>query len=275
MAVLTTPGPTDVVATGRATWKLQIEDARIEYPTEHGAVVACEGVSFSVADGEFIALIGRSGCGKTSILYAIDGLLPLAAGRVLIDGHEVTGPGHDRAMVFQSSSLLPWRTILRNVAYGAELAGVKRQVAEVRARELVKLVGLDGFEKHRPHELSGGMQQRVNLGRALAVEPGLLLLDEPFSALDAQTRELMQTELLRIRKERRDLGRSTTMIFVTHDIVEAAFLADRVIVFSSRPGRVRAEVPIDVPRPRDVKVKESPQFQQRVAELRALIDEEA
>lgn len=254
----------------RAPAKLVIDDVRIEFPSENGVVVACEGVSFDVGDGDFVALIGRSGCGKTSILYAIDGLLPVAAGEITIDGQRVTRPGRDRAMVFQASSLFPWRTVLRNVTYGAEAAGDKD--AESRARELITLVGLSGFENHRPHQLSGGMQQRVNLARALTVEPGVLLLDEPFSALDAQTRELLQAELLRIWHARSEADRKVTMIFVTHDIAEAAFLADRVVVFSSRPGRVRTEITIDIPRPRDIRVKQSAEFQRYVSELRDLID---
>jgi NitT/TauT family transport system ATP-binding protein len=253
-----------------AATKLGIDNVRIEYPSDSGVVVACDGVSFDVRNGDAVALIGRSGCGKTSILYAIDGLLPLAQGQITIDGRAVTQPGRDRAMVFQGASLFPWRTVLRNVAYGAEAAGDRD--AESRARELIKLVGLTGFENHRPHQLSGGMQQRVNLARALAVEPSVLLLDEPFSALDAQTRELLQAELLRIWHARSESGREVTMIFVTHDIAEATYLADRVVVLSSRPGRVRAQVTVDIPRPRDNRVRQTTKFQHYVSELRDLID---
>ncbi|HEY4347574.1 MAG TPA: ABC transporter ATP-binding protein [Gaiellaceae bacterium] len=253
--------------------RLAVDNVTIEYTSEHGTVVACKGVNFEVRDGEFVALIGRSGCGKTSILYAIDGLLPITDGEIRLNDVPVKKPGRDRAVVFQTASLFPWRSVLANITYGAEAHG-DRNVGG-RARELVELVGLSGFEKHRPHQLSGGMQQRVNLARALAVEPSVLLLDEPFSALDAQTRESLQDELQRISAVRNAGNRSLTMIFVTHDISEAVYLADRVIVFSSRPGFVRADVAIDLPRPRDASVKQSAPFQAFVTRLRELIDEDA
>jgi len=178
----------------------------------------------------------------------------------------VMGPGRERAIVFQEPALLPWRTARDNVAYGIECGGLARRPARVRAGEWLARVGLAGFGDHYPHELSGGMQQRVNLARALATEPDLLLMDEPFASLDAQTRETLQAELLAICEEQR-----RTVVFVTHDIGEAILLADRVAVLTPRPGRVRAVVPIDLPRPRDVTVRHAPAFQRAEATIRGLL----
>jgi NitT/TauT family transport system ATP-binding protein len=252
--------------------ELVAEDVTIRYGDgEDSELTACEHVNLRVASGEFVAVAGPSGCGKTSFLYAIDGLVPLAAGRITVGGQPVTGPGRDRAVVFQTATLFPWRTVLGNVSYGAEVT--QGAEARQRARELLRLVGLEGFENHRPHQLSGGMQQRVNLARALAVDPDVLLLDEPFSALDAQTREHMQAELLRIWRARNAEGRRLTMFFVTHDITEAVYLADRVVVFSARPGRVREVIPIDLPRPRDLAVKRSEAFQRYAERIWTLLDQ--
>src|SRR5579862_7989501 len=197
-------------------------------------------VSLSVADGEFMAIVGPSGCGKTSLLNIVAGLLPYDEGSVRIDGKRVQGPGVDRSVVFQHASLLPWRTIAGNVRYGMEM---QRRFDEATMREradhFIKLVGLSGFEKHYPSELSGGMQQRVNLARALAADPVVLLMDEPFAALDAQTREFMQAELLKIWTQARK-----TVVFITHQINEAVYLADRVVVMSARPGRVKSVFPV-------------------------------
>lgn len=251
--------------------ELLVDDATIRYTTGGRDVLACDGVSFSVADGSFIALVGQSGCGKTSLLYAIDGLIPLSRGRIVVNGDGVSGPGRNRALVFQSPTLFPWRNVLANITYGIEATTPKSEAERV-ARELVELVGLTGFESHHPHELSGGMQQRVNLARALAVDPDVMLLDEPFSALDAQTRENMQRELLRIWMERATGGRQLTMVFVTHDIPEAVYLADRVIVLGSRPGRVREDVRVEFPRPRELELKRAPEFQQHVEHISTLLD---
>ncbi|HMV86005.1 MAG TPA: ABC transporter ATP-binding protein [Blastocatellia bacterium] len=212
-------------------------------------------VSFSVERGEFIALVGPSGCGKTSLLNVVAGLLPLTTGELLLNGEPIKGAGADRAMVFQSPALLPWRTVLGNVCYGLELQGVRRAEARRRALQFIELVGLRGFEASYPRELSGGMQQRANLARALAIEPALLLFDEPLAALDAQTRESMQTEL-----ERLWLRDQPTALFVTHQINEAVFLADRVLVMTERPGRILTEVPIDLPRPRPMRCRRLPYF---------------
>jgi NitT/TauT family transport system ATP-binding protein len=220
------------------------------------SLLAVDGVDLDVRAGEFLAIVGPSGCGKTTFLNAADGLVPLSSGSLTLNGTAIKGPGHDRAMVFQQPSLLPWRTVLDNVRYGLELQRrVGRREAARRARELVHLVGLRGFEDAYPLELSGGMQQRVNLARALATDPEILLLDEPFAALDAQTREFMQLELLKVWRQT-----AKTALFITHDIAEAVYLADRVVVFTARPGRVKTTVEVGLERPRELRVKRSPEF---------------
>lgn len=226
-------------------------------------VTAVDGVDLTVSRGDFVCVVGPSGCGKTTFLNAVAGFLPIASGRLTLDGRDIPGPGPDRAMVFQQASLLPWRTVLDNVTYGLEMAKtMKRAQARQRARELLELVGLSGVAHQHPGQLSGGMQQRVNLARALAVEPELLLLDEPFASIDAQTREVMQSELLRICA-----AREVTALFVTHDITEAAFLADRVCVFSPRPGHSIREVAIPLPRPREQRLRRLPEFLSLVDEI--------
>ncbi len=229
----------------------------LEYRNERtGAVTAAlQDISFSVADGEFVSIVGPSGCGKTTLLRCVARLLRATAGQVLLDGYPVTKPGPHLGFVFQSPLLLPWRTALANISYGPELAGRDRRETGEQARRLIELVGLSGFEHSYPHELSGGMQQRVNLARALALEPKALVLDEPFSSLDAQTREFMQEELQRIW-----LAKRMTSLFVTHQISEAVYLADRVVVLSARPGRVREEVLVPLPHPRPLSIKRTPEF---------------
>jgi NitT/TauT family transport system ATP-binding protein len=232
--------------------------------------LAVNGVDLEVSTGEFVAIVGPSGCGKTTFLNAVDGLIPISGGSLSLNGQEVKRPGRDRAMVFQSPSLLPWRTVLGNVIYGLELEGsVSRHEARDRAREFINLVGLEGFEDSFPLELSGGMQQRVNLARALATDPDMLLLDEPFASLDAQTREFMQLELLKVWNYSKK-----TALFITHDIKEAIYLADRVIVFSARPGRVKEVVPIDIERPRLLRVKREPRFLEYEDHVWSCIEEE-
>ncbi len=221
---------------------------------------AVDGVDLTVADNEFITLLGPSGCGKTTLLRMIAGLIDGYDGKVLVDGVPVTGPSPSRAMVFQSFALLPWADVLRNVAFGLELQGVPKARRMAVAQELVNLVGLQGFEHSLPRELSGGMRQRVGLARALAVRPSVLLMDEPFGALDEQTKWIMQDELLRIWEEE-----PKTVIFVTHSIDEAILLADRVVVMASRPGRVAHIEKVGLPRPRNRSVESLPEF----ARLRA------
>src|SRR6186713_2893219 len=228
--------------------KLSVDRLSKRYWFEREAreIPALVDVSISVQDGEFVAVVGPSGCGKTSLMNIVAGLLAYDEGSVSIDGKKVNGPGVDRAVVFQHSSLLPWRTIAGNVRYGMEMQR-RFDAAAMRERtdRFIKLVGLTGFENHYPSELSGGMQQRVNLARALAADPVVLLMDEPFAALDAQTREYMQAELLKIWSEARK-----TVLFITHQINEAVFLADRVAVMSARPGRLKGTVDVPFSRPR-------------------------
>ncbi len=226
-------------------------------------------VSFTVGRGEFVALVGPSGCGKTTLLRIIAGLVPPSSGVVRVGGRAVTGPGPDRAMVFQQDSLFPWRTVLQNVRFGLEVRGVGRRQADEVCLKLLERVGLRAFAHYYPHEISGGMRQRVNLARALAVDPQILLMDEPFAALDAQTRELMQLELLRVWS---DTGK--TVVFVTHQVDEACYLADRVLVMASRPGRIIEDIPIEIPRPRPLQVKRTAGFGQYVEHIWGLLEKE-
>ena len=238
--------------------KLRAVNVTIHYWIERSArpFLAVDGATLEVSPGEFVSIVGPSGCGKTTFLNAVDGLQAISGGSLELNGRAIVKPGPDRAMVFQQPSLLPWRTVLGNVVYGLEMQGrTSRAQRAERARELIQLVGLGGFEHAFPTELSGGMQQRVNLARALATDPDMLLLDEPFAALDAQTREFMQSELLRIWGETRK-----TALFITHDIKEAVYLADRVMVFTKRPGRVKACVDVDLPRPRELTIKREARF---------------
>jgi NitT/TauT family transport system ATP-binding protein len=232
-----------------------------------GDLEALRNIAFDVAAGEFIAIVGPSGCGKTTFLRIVAGLERASAGEVEIDGRLVEGPGGDRGFVFQQDSLLPWRTVFANAMIGPEIAGSDGEPQKRRTLDLLKLVGLGGFEQYFPRQLSGGMRQRVNLARALAIDPEILLMDEPFSALDAQSREIMQTELLRIWEQ----GRKT-VLFVTHQIDEAVFLADRVLVFARRPGRLQEAVEIDLPRPRALGVKRTPEFVAYVDHIWKLIE---
>jgi len=210
-------------------------------------VLAIDRVDLSIDRGEFVCLLGPSGCGKTTFLNAVAGFLAVSSGALTLKGRPIDRPGPDRAMVFQQPGLLPWRDVLHNVTYGLEMSGrMRRRQAAARAAALLELVGLADFAKSFPHQLSGGMQQRVNLARALAVEPELLLLDEPFASVDAQTREPLQVELLAICRHA-----GVTALFVTHDIGEAVFLANRICVLSRRPGRVLREVRVRLPEPRD------------------------
>jgi NitT/TauT family transport system ATP-binding protein len=253
--------------------KLSIEhlSKRYWFEREDREVLAVNDVSLAVADGEFLAIVGPSGCGKTTLLNIVAGLLPYEEGTVSIDGKRVDGPGVDRAVVFQHSSLLPWRTIAGNVRYGMEMQRrFDEATMQKRTDHFVKLVGLNGFEKHFPNELSGGMQQRVNLARALAADPKVLLMDEPFAALDAQTREFMQSELLKIWSQDRK-----TVLFITHQINEAVYLADRVAVMSARPGRLKGVFQIPFGRPRTLSLKRDPQFLEIEDSIWQLIEEES
>ncbi len=230
-----------------------------------------DGIDLSVEEGELVSIVGPSGCGKTTFLNAVDGLVKLTGGEIRVDGRLVDRPGPDRAFVFQHDSLFPWRTVLQNVTYGLELQGkLAKSALRERAHSFIELVGLKGFEQHYPHELSGGMRQRVNIARALVVEPELLLLDEPFAALDAQTREFMQFELMKILARAR-----TTALFITHQISEAIFLSNRIAVFSARPARIKAVIAVDLPAARTLDMKHTPAFVALEQRIWRLIEEEA
>lgn len=225
------------------------------YGTKDGPVHALDGVTFDVGEGEFVSVVGRSGCGKSTILKIISGLLAKTSGSVQVNGSEVASPLRDAGIVFQAPTLLRWRNVMDNVLLPAEFLGMDMAEARRRAQELLELVGLRGFEGRYPRELSGGMQQRVAISRALIHDPRILLLDEPFGALDALTREEMNLELLRIWSEKRK-----TSMLITHSIAEAVFLADRVIVMTPRPGRVAEVVRVNLPRPRAAAVRLTPEF---------------
>ncbi|HYY87699.1 MAG TPA: ABC transporter ATP-binding protein, partial [Chloroflexota bacterium] len=220
----------------------------------------------------------------TTLLRIVDGLMAPTQGTILVDGRPVTGPGPDRGFVFQQDALFPWRTVLANVIFGLEVQGRHKRESKERANRLLQLVGLAGFEHLFPHELSGGMRQRANLARALTIDPDVLLMDEPFASLDAQTREIMQAELLRIWRSGGKAATGTdtmvspanrkTVLFVTHQIDEAVYLSDKVVVMTSRPGRVKAVLDVDIPRPRDLSVKRTPHFLDLVDEIWKMIEEE-
>ncbi|MFN8443071.1 MAG: ABC transporter ATP-binding protein [Caldilineaceae bacterium] len=237
--------------------RLTIHNLSVAYRSQRqGALThALDHLNLTVAAGEFVTIVGPSGCGKSSLLHAVAGLLPAMTGEIRVMDQPVYGPGRERAMVFQAPALLPWRTARDNVAYGLELHGLSRREARQRAQHWIDLVGLGDFAESYPRELSGGMQQRVNLARALAVQPALLLLDEPLAALDAQTREVMQLELQRIWLETQ-----CSALYVTHQIDEALFLADKVVVLSARPGRIEQVIPVSFPRPRPLALKRQAAF---------------
>jgi len=227
-------------------------------------LVALYNVSLSVRKNEFVSLLGPSGCGKTTLIRIIAGLLRADRGEVLVNGTRVIEPGRDRCMVFQQFGLLPWRTVLSNVEFGLEIDGVARDERRAISEKYLELVGLKGFEDYYPHQISGGMQQRVGIARALSKKPDILLMDEPFGAVDAQTREQLQEELLKIWGQT-----DTTVVFVTHSIDEAVYLSDRVVVMQARPGRVKEEICVDLPRPRwEGDVKADPRFAQVRTHLR-------
>jgi NitT/TauT family transport system ATP-binding protein len=226
--------------------------------------VALYNISLVIRKNEFVSLLGPSGCGKTTLIRIIAGLIPADRGEVVVNGQKVTAPGRDRCMVFQQFGLLPWRTVLSNVEFGLEIERVPKEERRRAAEKYLDLVGLRGFEDYYPHQISGGMQQRVGIARALSKQPDILLMDEPFGAVDAQTREQLQEELLKIWNQT-----NTTVVFVTHSIDEAVYLSDRVVVMQARPGRIREEVAIDLPRPRwEGDVKANPRFAQLRSQLR-------
>jgi len=236
--------------------KLTLRDLRVVFRRRRGGeVVAVDDLNLTVRDKEFVCLVGPSGCGKSTVLRVVAGLTRPASGAVMLDGVDVAEPGADRGMVFQSYTLFPWLTVQGNVEFGPRLRGASADECVSTARRYIDLVGLSGFEHAYPKELSGGMQQRAAIARALANDPEILLMDEPFGALDAQTRNLMQELLLKVWEQTHK-----TVLFVTHDIEEAVLLADRVYVMTARPGRIKHQVRVPLPRPRTVEVLDAEEF---------------
>ena len=235
------------------------ENLTVEYELirEKEALTALWNLSLTIPAGEFLVVVGPSGCGKTTFINVVVGLIKASEGRILCGGKEITGPGHDRAMVFQDYALMPWRTIKKNVEFGLELQGRLNGETAKNVEHYINMVGLRGFEENLPHELSGGMRQRVGLARALATEPKVLTMDEPFGALDAMTREFMQAEFEKILSKTKQ-----TVIFITHSIDEAITMGDRIVVMTAGPGRVKAILDVDIPRPRwEIEVREHPHYQ--------------
>ena len=242
--------------------KLKIDNVYKEYQGRNGKTIALNGVSLDIKENEFICVVGPSGCGKSTLLNIIAGLLEPTSGTVSLDGKVIEGTGVERGVVFQQYALFPWRTVLKNVMFPLEMKKVPKAEAEAIARKYIKSVGLEGFEKSFPKELSGGMKQRVAIARAYAANPEVLLLDEPFGALDAQTRVQLQSELLETwEKEKK------TCFFITHDVDEAVILAQRVIIMSARPGRIKKIVDIDIPYPRTQATKTDPRFLELKSEI--------
>lgn len=235
--------------------KVQIKAVEKKYQGRNGETVALNGVDLDIYNNEFICVVGPSGCGKSTLLNIIAGLLEPTSGEVYVDGKKVEGTGVDRGVVFQQYALFPWLTVKKNVEFGLKLQKLSKEECEATAMKYIKMVGLEKFTNAYPKELSGGMKQRVAIARAYAVNPSLLLMDEPFGALDAQTRTQLQTDLLKTWEEEQK-----TCFFITHDVEEAILLASRVIVMSARPGRIKEIIDIDVPYPRDQETKMLPRF---------------
>ncbi|MGN6467448.1 MAG: ABC transporter ATP-binding protein [Rhizobiaceae bacterium] len=260
--------------------KLRLRGVRKEFvlPRTGETTVALEAIDLDVKPGEFLCIVGPSGCGKTTILNMIAGLTNPTSGTITLDGKAIDGPGAERGVVFQDYALFPWKTVWENVEFGPRYrkgSNLTRQQRDERVRDLIELVALKGSENKYPRELSGGMRQRCAFARALANEPEVLLMDEPFAALDAQTRVILQEELLRIWGETGEAGKRRTVVFITHGIDEAVFLADRVVVLSSHPGRINEFKEVDLPRPRKPEVRATGEFQALVEEIWQLIRHEA
>lgn len=250
--------------------RIEIEDLRVTFGQRGNLVEAVSGVSIHIEPGEFVSIVGPSGCGKSTLLNAVAGFVKPSGGTLLLDGQPVKGPGADRGMVFQQYSLFPWMSVRKNVEFGLKMQGMARSQRESAARTLLGLAGLLAFENHYPDQLSGGMRQRVGIVRALATSPQVLLMDEPFGALDAQTRVVMQQILTNIWQRFR-----ISVLFITHDIDESIFLSDRVYVMTARPGRIKAEITVPLPRPRVPEMANSAEFLKLREQLHTLIREES
>jgi NitT/TauT family transport system ATP-binding protein len=259
------PAPSAATAKATVRAKVSVIGATKYYRTQSGSVHALDDVSIEVQEGEFVCVLGPSGCGKSTLLWSLAGLHALSSGQILLDGDPITGPSAQIGMIFQDANLLPWRSLIRNIQLPAEFK--RRPPDHDRIRRLVERVGLVGFENTYPRELSGGMQQRASIVRSLSYDPSLLLMDEPFGALDAFTRDEMN---LLIQEIWRETGK--TVIFVTHSITEAVYLSDRVVVLSPRPGRVSRVFKIDFARPRPIDLQTRPEFIERVVEVKRSID---
>jgi len=250
--------------------RVDVRDLAIRFNVKGGEVEAVKSASIHVRPGEFVSLIGPSGCGKSTLLNVVAGFLKPSGGQVMLDGAPITGPGSDRGVVFQQYSLFPWMTVRKNVEFGLKMKGASRNECETQARTLLGLAGLLSFENHYPDQLSGGMKQRVGIVRALATSPQVLLMDEPFGALDSQTRVVMQEILTNMWQRLR-----ISVLFITHDIDEAVFLSDRIYVMTARPGRIKAEISVPLPRPRTPEMAETPEFAALVRQIKGLIREES
>jgi NitT/TauT family transport system ATP-binding protein len=250
--------------------RIEVHDLTVVFSRAGRPLTAVEDFALVTAPGEFVALVGPSGCGKSTVLHTVAGFVRPASGSITLDGEPVTGPGADRGIVFQHHSLFPWKTVIDNVAFGLKMRGIGRAERQATAREFLRLVGLAGFESAYPAQLSGGMQQRVGIARVLVNRPRVMLMDEPFAALDSLTRMTMQEVLLGVWREVR-----TTVLFVTHDIDEALVLADRVAIMTARPGRLRATLEVTLPRPRSSEITTTPEFARLKGPALAQVREES
>ena len=255
---------------GSTKGRIEIRDLGVVFGTNGRAVEAVSSVSMTVEPGEFVSLIGPSGCGKSTLLNIVAGFVRPSSGEALLDANPITKPGSDRGVVFQQYSLFPWMSVRKNVEFGLKMQGVNASKRETTARTLLGLAGLLAFENHYPDQLSGGMKQRVGIVRALATSPQILLMDEPFGALDAQTRVVMQEILTNMWQRFR-----ISVLFITHDIEESIFLSDKIYVMTARPGRIKAEIVVPLPRPRTAEMTYSTQFIELVQKLKGLIREES
>ena len=252
---------------------LQAKNLSVRYPGRRPSeqdVLALEDIDLEVHEGEFVSVVGPSGCGKSTLLSTLGGLLPGFEGEIRVRDHEVDGPHPDVGVVFQEDATFPWRSTLGNVEFGLEMRGVSKEERRRKAEEVLKMVGLESFKDRYPEQLSGGMKQRVAIARTLVMEPAILLMDEPFGALDEQTRIILGEELLRIQETL-----DQTILFITHNIQEAILLSDRVVVLSARPGKIKAVVPVDFPRPRDSTLLASDHFTELVGEVWSVLREES